>query len=235
MKPIRIFRHVDCEGPGFLTGFLDENAIPWELVAIDEGAPVNKRTDDISGLVFMGGPMSVNDHLPWAEEEISLIRKAEKQDIPMLGHCLGGQLLSTAMGCDVYRNPRPEIGWHPIEKTEDEDLPDWLRPLPEVSEVFHWHGETFDLPPGGVHLFRSAACENQAWMRRSVLALQFHVEMTADMVREWAGRYADELDPDQPWVQSPAQMLAGIETRIAGSQAVARTLYGWWISRLPRN
>ncbi|MGB0713780.1 MAG: type 1 glutamine amidotransferase, partial [Gammaproteobacteria bacterium] len=75
----------------------------------------------------------------------------------------------------------------------------------------------------------------QAWMRRSVLALQFHVEMTADMVREWTDRYADELDPTQAWVQSPRQMLEKLESRIAASQALARILYGWWISRLPRH
>ena len=111
MKPIAIFRHAAPEGPGYLAEFLDERQIPWQLIAIDAGDAVPSDINAFSGLVFMGGPMSANDELPWIAHELALIRDAVARDIPVLGHCLGGQLISKALGGTVSRNPVKEIGW----------------------------------------------------------------------------------------------------------------------------
>jgi GMP synthase-like glutamine amidotransferase len=111
MLPVAIFRHAVVEGPGYLADFLDERAIPWQLIAIDANDAVPPSVSTYSGLVFMGGPMSVNDDLPWIAGELDLIRDAVAQGVPVLGHCLGGQLISKALGGVVSKNPVKEIGW----------------------------------------------------------------------------------------------------------------------------
>ena len=111
MKPVAIFRHIPIEGPGYFATFLDNNHIPWRLIKIDAGEKLPASIDEFSGLVFMGGTMSVNDDLPWIGQELSLIRQAVAADVPVLGHCLGGQLMAKALGGQVTQNPTKEIGW----------------------------------------------------------------------------------------------------------------------------
>jgi GMP synthase-like glutamine amidotransferase len=111
MLPVAIFRHSPTEGPGYFAIFLEAHRIPWQLIAIDEGAAVPENIDEFSGLCFMGGPMSVNDPLPWIDPLCFLIRQAVDRDIPVIGHCLGGQLISKALGGQVTKNPVKEIGW----------------------------------------------------------------------------------------------------------------------------
>ena len=109
MKPVAIFRHSPTEGPGYFATYLDSRDLPWRLVALDRGEPVPADPQDFSGLVFMGGPMSVNDDLPWIEPVLALIRGATAGGVPVLGHCLGGQLMSKALGGSVGRNRVKEI------------------------------------------------------------------------------------------------------------------------------
>ena len=109
MKPVIIFRFASIEGPGFLADFLDAQSIPWQLVKVDEEEALPATIADYSGVVLMGGPMSVNDDLPWIPSVLQLIRDAFKADIPLLGHCLGGQLISKALGASVGKNPVKEI------------------------------------------------------------------------------------------------------------------------------
>ncbi len=111
MKPIAIFRHLPIEGPGYFATFLDNNHIPWRLIKIDAGEPVPDHIHEFSGLVFMGGPMSVNDDLPWIEQELSLIRQATAHNVHVFGHCLGGQLMAKALGGKVSASPVKEMGW----------------------------------------------------------------------------------------------------------------------------
>ena len=111
MLPVAIFRHAPVEGPGYFAIFLEQHGIPWRLIAIDAGETVPVTVDGFSGLCFMGGPMSVNDPLPWIEPVCALIRNAVARDVPVVGHCLGGQLMSKALGGEVTRNPVREIGW----------------------------------------------------------------------------------------------------------------------------
>ncbi len=126
MKPVAIFRHIAIEGAGYFASFLNEHAIPWELIRIDEGQTVPRNSQDYSGLVFMGGPMSVNDDLPWIAPSLELIREAFGKDIPLLGHCLGGQLISKALGAIVSKNPVKEIGWGKTDVSDNETARAWF-------------------------------------------------------------------------------------------------------------
>jgi GMP synthase-like glutamine amidotransferase len=233
MNPILVFRHVDCEGPGYLADFLNARGLPYRIVRVDEGESVPEDCADCAALVFMGGPMSVNDALPWITAELNLIRRAAATGVPILGHCLGGQLISRALGGSVGQNPVKEIGWAPVTRRADTPDGTWFSVIPETFEAFHWHGETFTLPAGAAPLLESSLCRQQAFARGNILALQFHCEMTAPLVREWCARYRHELveSPNQPGVQSETEMLAGIEHRIAALQGVATRLYTAWLDR----
>jgi len=235
MNEILIFRHVPHEGPGYLGDYLDRHRLPWRLVRIDQGDPVPTSIDGIPALVFMGGPMSVNDPLPWIPKVAELIRKAVAADIPVLGHCLGGQLISKALGGAITRNPIKEIGWLPVQRVDGPVADDWLDGLPPEFEVYHWHGETFSIPPGATRILQSRDCANQAYVLGKTLGFQCHVEMTADMVREWARTGGDEIAQTSPTVQSAAQMTTDLDARVKRLQAMADKFYDRWIKGLKRS
>jgi GMP synthase-like glutamine amidotransferase len=232
MKPLYIFRHIECEGPGFLGEVLSRFAIPGQLIAIDRNDAIPATVDGCSGLVFMGGPMSVNDPLPWIGQELDLIRQAHARGLPVLGHCLGGQLICKALGGTVSANPVREIGWHPVRKLSNDAAQSWLDGLPANMELFHWHGETFSVPEGAEILLESDFCARQAFASGNTLALQCHVEMTAPMVREWASLYRRELDDPSPAVQSGIAMTEHLEQRITALQGIAERLYRRWLKPL---
>ena len=229
MKPLYLFRHIECEGPGYLAEVLTGYGIPFEVYAIDRGASMPSDTGGCSGLVFMGGPMSVNDPLPWIAQELDLIREAAGRQLPVLGHCLGGQLISKALGGRITANPVREIGWHPVRKTQTTTASDWLDDIPEETTLFHWHGETFSIPAGAELILENDWCANQAFAMDNILALQCHVEMTAPMVSEWASLYADELGEPSASVQSAAGMTTDLDARVSAMQAVADRLYRRWL------
>lgn len=232
MKPIRIFRHITCEGPGYFADTLDRYGLPYELIAIDQGDTVPTRVDDVSALVFMGGSMSVNDDLPWIERELEAIRRAVAIDMPVLGHCLGGQLISKALGGRVSANPVKEIGWLPVQKLANPAAADWLEGIADNSLLFHWHGETFTIPEGATPILKSEHCAHQAFALGNTLGLQCHVEMTAEMVREWATVGQHELAQPSATVQSLETMTTDIEQKVAGLQAVADRIYRRWLRPL---
>ena len=232
MKPIYIFRHVACEGPGYFAEVLGNYSIPYRLIRIDQGDVVPQDLAGIGGLVFMGGFMSVNDELPWIAPELELIQKATASGLPVLGHCLGGQLIAKALGGEIGANPVKEIGWLPVQKLGNSATGDWLGGLPASFETFHWHGETFSIPKGATQILKSEHCANQAFVTGNTLALQCHVEMTEDMVREWTDLYADELARPSETVQSAEQIRAHLEEKITRLQNAARALYARWLRPL---
>ncbi len=229
MKPLFLFRHIKCEGPGYLAEVLDRLEVPYRLIAIDRKEAVPVDIEDCSGLVFMGGPMSVNDPLPWIEQELALIRAAADRQLPVLGHCLGGQLIGKALGGEVTKNRVREIGWHAVSKADNATAADWLDGQPERMNLFHWHGETFSIPAGAEVILENAHCPHQAFALDNILALQCHVEMTAPMVHEWAALYRVELDDPAPSVQTAAEMTADLDERITAAQQVAGHLYRRWL------
>ena len=233
MKPVAIFRHARIEGPGYLGTFLTDQGVPWQLIRIDAGDALPQNMQAYSGMVLMGGPMSVNDALPWISPLLGLIRDADQRDIPLLGHCLGGQLISKALGAEVSRNPVKEIGWGEVQVIQGAESADWFGSATGF-EVFHWHGETFALPVGAKLLLVSSHCRHQAYALGKHLVLQCHVEMTADMVRDWCAAGMQELasETGNAAVQRADEMQRDLPQRINKLNALADRIYGRWIQGL---
>ena len=232
MKPVAIFRHSVTEGPGYFARYLDAHRIPWSMLKVDAGDAVPGDPDSWSGLVFMGGPMSVNDDLPWVEEELALIRLAVERGVPTLGHCLGGQLMAKALGGSVSRGPVKEIGWGEVTVPGTAEARRWFGDLHEFL-AFHWHGETFTIPEAAECILKNGWCGNQAFAMGPHLGMQCHVEMTTELIRAWCADWGSEVrGKASPSVQTPEQMEQDIEARVKALNAVAARLYDRWIEGL---
>ncbi len=233
MNPVAIFRHSPTEGPGYLAAYLDRHGVPWQLVKVDEGEPVPEQLGKFSGLAFMGGPMSVNDDLPWIPPVLRLIQAAVARDVPVLGHCLGGQLMSKALGGSVSRTPVKEIGWGEVQVVASERAAEWFGTGLARFETFHWHGETFAIPTGAQQVLSSRWCENQGFALGPHLGLQCHIEMTEDLVKTWCETGQREIQSSRsPAVQPVGEILQSLETRVASLHAVADRVYARWLTGL---
>jgi GMP synthase-like glutamine amidotransferase len=235
MKPVGVIRHARSEGPAYFASFLEQRSIPVKVVALDAGEPVPRDAAAFSGLAFMGGPMSVNDDLPWIAPELALIRDAVAKDVPTIGHCLGGQLMSKAFGGEVRRNAVKEIGWGAVRVADNLVARAWFGEAPEFLS-FHWHGETFSIPPGATRVLENAHCENQGFAIGKHLGMQTHVEMTEDLIRLWCrgGRKEIEANAASPAVQAPEVIESGLAERVAALHRVADRIYERWIEGLAR-
>ncbi len=233
MKPIAIFRHAPIEGPGYFATYLERHGMTWRLVKVDEGEAVPADPREFLGLVFMGGPMSVNDDLPWLDPALRLIREARDADVPMLGHCLGAQLMAKGLGGTVTRNAVKEIGWGRVDALEDELAREWFGASSFNS--FHWHGETFSIPPGATRIASSAHCANQGFVLGRHLSLQCHVEMTPELIAAWCKSGAREIERNlkkSPAVQPVEEIQRDLETRLAALHRVADRIYDRWTAGL---
>lgn len=185
----------------------------------------------------MGGPMSVNDPLPWIDQVCALIRNAVSMNIPVIGHCLGGQLMSKALGGAVTKNPVKEIGWGTANAETGALANHWLGDFAGQPEtVFHWHGETFSIPPGAERLLSSRFCANQMFALGPHLGMQCHVEMTPEMIRTWCSQWADEAlaVANQDSAQTPETMQAEMMQRLPVMRQLSEQLYSVWIKGLAR-
>ncbi len=230
MEPVLIIRHVAHEGPGYLQVILDRENIPFSMICIDKGELIPNTIKGISGLVLMGGPMSINDPLGWINDEVQLVKQALASQLPILGHCLGGQMIAKAMGAKVRANPVSEIGWH-VTRTVPHPETQWLREINEENLLFHWHSETFELPEGAVPILTSRYCEHQGFVCGKTLALQCHIEMTADMVSTWCELNQESLHPSDS-VQTVDEMQDGLDEKINHLNQVADIMYLVWIKGL---
>lgn len=208
MKQIHCIQHVPCEPPGRIADWAEARGLELSVTRVYTGE-LFPAADEVEALVIMGGGMSVHDErtLPWLVDEKRLIERVVRAEKPVLGVCLGAQLVAGVLGARVHRNRFREIGWFRVEATPAGRTHARF-PVPAGLVPLHWHGETFDLPDGALHLARSAACEMQAftWGER-VLALQFHLEFTREGVAEMIARCHDEMGTG-PYVQSPEDLLA---------------------------
>lgn len=235
MKPVLVFRHSATEGPGYFATFLERHGIDWRLVRLDEGEAVPSSAGDFAGLAFMGGPMSVNDELPWIAPELALIRDAVERRVPVIGHCLGGQLLAKALGGVVRANPVKEIGWQRVDLEDSPLAREWLGAASPAFTTFQWHGEAFTLPPGGERILRGEHCPNQAFVVDGRhLGMQCHVEMTPELVRTWCESGADEIDASRssPAVQPVKRIEGEMAARLPVLTDVATRLYARWVKGL---
>jgi len=200
-------QHEPQEGLGSIEAWLAARGFEIHGTMLHEGETL-PGTGDFDLLIIMGGGMSTNDEdkLTWLRAEKELIRAAIAENKTVLGVCLGAQLIASALGSHVYRNAEKEIGWHPIRGIASSDASVFR--FPSVCDAFHWHGETFDLPPGAVHLAESEACKNQAFqIGARVIGLQFHLETTPETARQFASSGRSDLKPGK-FVQSEEQILS---------------------------
>ncbi|HEY6967491.1 MAG TPA: type 1 glutamine amidotransferase, partial [Burkholderiales bacterium] len=162
-------------------------------------------------------------------------REAVRKDVPTLGHCLGGQLMSKALGGEVTRTRVKEIGWGEVEVADNVVARAWFGTL-AAFESFHWHGETFSIPPGGTRVLGNAHCANQAFALGKHLGMQCHVEMTEPLIRAWCKGGADEIEAakDSPGVQSPAKIEKNLAARVAALHGVADRIYDRWTEGLAK-
>lgn len=232
MPKVHILQHAAHEGPGYVETLLQERGIDYAVAHLYRHDPLPDARD-IRGLILMGGPMSVNDEAeyPWLRDELALIRDTVAAGIPTLGHCLGGQLISKALGGTIGPNPQPEIGWFPVYRQYSAIADHWLGDLPPSFEVFHWHGETFSLPPGATHLLYNETCANQGFaIEKHVLGFQCHPEMTETLVITWSADIGETAE--KPSVQSRRDMRENLSARVHQLNIRARTIYRHWIGRL---
>lgn len=232
MSKIIIFRYEKTGGPGYFGQFLDKNDIEYQVVKVDQNEPVPDSIDGAAAFVFMGGVMSANDELNWIPQTLRLIGEAQHCDIPMLGHCLGGQLISRALGGTVSKNPVPEIGWLPVDVVNSEQAPKWCRALPPEINVFHWHKETFSIPRNAKRVFKGATCPNQGFQLDKTLALQFHLEILPEIVTDWAMRFLDQSHIPSTSIQSRREMLDKVVEKSESSMKAAEQVYSFWCSKL---
>ena len=240
-KEVLVFLHSADDAPGYLVDYLQQKKIPYRVIQSYKNEIIPELNDSIAGLAFMGGGMSANDDITWVKDETHLIKQALKAGRPILGHCLGGQLISKALGQNISKNAVPELGWHycfrnnnsKYDSTGKSTGNDWLGDIQDPFIMFHWHYETFSIPPGATPLFSSANCKNQAYhYGDNVLAMQCHVEMTESMVTCWVNNYQHELQNESSSEQTPEQITGNMVENVNALNRVADQLYGKWVKTL---
>ena len=236
MKPVAIFRFSSDDGPGYFASFLDRHSINWQQFNLDDGEAIPENLDAYAGLVLMGGPMSVNDNLPWIRPVLDVIRAAISRGQPCIGHCLGGQLMSKALGGVVTVNAVKEIGWNAVIVENNAAAREWLgEDLVAKSSLttFQWHGETFTLPAGATRILTGGACANQAFVIGNSIGMQCHPEMTSAMIDEWCGDWAAENVIASESVQRPEEMRRSMKSNLVALRTLADRLYARWVAGLP--
>lgn len=234
MKPVAICRYAPHEGAGYFATYLTRREIPWRLVKVDAGEPL-PHAGTFSGLAMMGGPMSVNDPLPWIPAMLALVRECVRMDLPVIGHCLGGQLLSKAMGGRVTVNAVKEIGWGEVDVLDVPAAREWGPAERFVS--YQWHGETFSVPDGAVRVWSGRHCENQAFVMGRHIGMQSHVEITEELIRRWCESGSDEIAENlgrSPAVQPCEAMRENLPAKLDALRRVAERVYGRWTEGLMR-
>jgi GMP synthase-like glutamine amidotransferase len=235
MRPVAIFRFSPTEGPGHFGEWLSQQAIPTELILLDEGAAVPPNPGAYAGIGMMGGPMSVNDRLPWIAPLCGLLRDAIGDGVPVIGHCLGGQLMAKALGARVMRAETPEIGWLHVDVCDRGARREWFGNLARFA-AFEWHYDAFDLPPMATRVLTNAFNVDQGYIIDDRhIGLQCHIEMTRELVETWCRTGTKELPArSAAHLQSAADLLADLPARLAALNAVADSIYARWSQGLQR-
>jgi GMP synthase-like glutamine amidotransferase len=229
---VLVLQHIACEPPGEFEDALLERGAAVHRVELDEGEPLPEWRE-FDAIVAMGGPMSVNDDAehPWLTDEKRAIGEAVRAGLPYWGACLGVQLLAASLGARVYTGDLPEVGVLDVELTEEGRADPVFAGLPGRFPTLQWHGDTFDLPDGAVRLAGSPAYPNQAFRwGRAAYGVQFHLEVTGGMAREWAQvpAYVDSLERTLG-LGSAEQLFADFDAASATMQDHARTMFERWV------
>lgn len=232
VKPVAVIQHVANDGPSYFATWLDRQGLAFRVFRMFEGDRLPDDLQGCAGLCILGGPMSANDPLPYFEDLFKLVRGAVKQGIPVIGHCLGGQIMSRALGGTVQASPHAEIGWSDLEACHG-PAAQWV--LPNVSlRLFQWHAESFSIPPGAIPILRGRHCMNQAYVLNDMhLGMQFHCEVDEAKVRTWLTEGEEEIrQSDSPGVGDIGAILRTLKEDLLVSQRLADRLYERWANGL---
>ncbi len=228
MPTVFVLQHAACEPLGMIESALTRSGLSLHCFYAQDGDLVPQEIGAAAGLVVLGGSMGVQDQqqYPFLGKELDLIKQAVTQKVPILGVCLGAQLLASALGAGVRQNAKQEIGWHPVFLTaEAAEDPLW-RGVPQTWTGFHWHGDIFEVPPGAVSLASSVLTPCQAFRFGSfAYGFQFHLEVTDAIIRDWIAEFAGELTRED---LDAAPILAGISEHLAPMQTLAGEVFGRW-------
>ncbi|HET8596205.1 MAG TPA: type 1 glutamine amidotransferase [Castellaniella sp.] len=235
MKPIAIFQHTRVGAPGTITDILQSLGQTVEIIPIMDGAPVPPTCAAYGGLVFMGGSMGVHDALPWIEQEIALMREADARGLPLAGHCLGSQLLATALGGRAFKHRQAEIGWQSIQTGSDAVSREWWQEFAGQNILtFQWHQDTFDMPAGTAQIATAGHCDSQAFIAKDRhLLVQSHFEMTPELIHLSFEKNGHQLLKQfglkNPSVSDPDDLLKSLDSRTATMKSVLCRLYARWV------
>lgn len=201
INPIIILKNIEIEGPGLIQKWLEEKSIRFDVLEYYETIDIIDL-DIYSAVIILGGPMSANDSYEYIKKEKELINNCMRTELPLLGICLGSQLISKSLGGTITRNQLKEIGVFELSLTSDGRNSKIFEKLPESFKIFQWHGETFSIPPRGKLLATAQTCVNQAFQIGNVFGLQFHIEFTSQMIEKIIEAYIEEvleenLNPDK--------------------------------------
>lgn len=228
---VLVLQHIVCEPPGVYEDVLHERGAGLRRVEVDAGDELPDWRE-FDAIVAMGGPMSANDEaaLPWLREEKDLVATAVRAGTPFWGVCLGVQLLAASLGARVYAGDEPEVGVLPVELTEEGRQDPVFSALPPTLPALQWHGDTFDLPPGAVRLAGSPAYPNQAFRFANAYGVQFHLEVSGAMAREWMDvpEYASALEQ----TIGGETLLRAVDERVDEMLEHGRTLFERWLDRV---
>ena len=234
VKPVLILQHIDRGGPGLFAEFLREAGVPFEIRRPDQGAsiPDHSSLEQFSAVCLCGGTQSANDPDPWIRRELELVQLAAARGVPVIGHCLGGQIISKALGGSVIPQQPVEFGWQALRHVPGPAANEWLANLPAELVAMQWHNERFTLPDGAVPLLDGVHCPHQAFVIGTMLAMQFHVELDEPLIRHWADDLRALIPPPGPSIQTATEVLDGMGENYPRSRALARRLYSRWLEQI---
>ena len=232
LKPVAILEYDLDNGPAYFAEYLRGEKIPFEHIRIDQGAAVPKSITPFSGLCLMGGSPSVNDDLPWIGDVLKLTREAIAHDVPVIGHCFGGQLLSKALGGTITQSPEPEIGWGNCAIESGELAHEWFGKVREFP-AFQWHFESFSIPENASRILRGENCPNQAFVSGPHIGFQPHIEVDEAVIRLWADKDRVMLKNLRgPGVQTRQKMIAEMKAKLPAMRAISQQIYGVWLGNV---
>lgn len=223
--------HSPGETVGIIGDVLKEFKLPFKEVHLHDGEGLPRETGDLDGLIVMGGPMNVDETLqfPFLLPEVQLIERTISDGKPVLGICLGAQLMAKALGEKIFKNDKKEVGWHPIHMAPAAKNDPLFKNFPPTLEVLHWHGDTFNIPKGAAHLARSPHCNSQAFRwGKHAYALQFHFEVTPPMLKGWCNAKSEQ-EFIQAAGEEPKQIVNATPQAYAALEPAAKQFFSSYL------